>query len=151
MEHTVKKSAANRRALRMVACIFFTVAVLRLIVVILSKESTNRFVTLFLCGGCFLYAIFLFGKTLKPQAYDITYIFLDKTFTMKMHRKEKTYSYGDITDLGYVIPNDNLDYTMIQLFIGKEQYTIPFQGNCNVGEALYGMLKLKKEEAENQA
>lgn len=151
MEHTVKKSAANRRALRMVACIFFTVAVLRLIVVILSKESTNRFVTLFLCGGCFLYGIFLFGKTLKPQAYDITYVFLDKTFTMKMHRKEKTYSYGDITDLGYVIPNDNLDYTMIQLFIGKEQYTIPFQGNCNVGEALYGMLKLKKEEAENQA
>ena len=50
-----------------------------------------------------------------------------------------------------MIPNDNLDYTMIQLFIGKEQYTIPFQGNCNVGEALYGMLKLKKEEAENQA
>lgn len=151
MEHTVKKSAANRRALRMVACIFFTVAVLRLVVVILSKESTNRFVTLFLCGGCFLYSIFLFSKTLKPQAYDITYVFLDKTFTMKMHRKEKTYSYGDITDLGYVIPNDNLDYTMIQLFIGKEQYTIPFQGNCNVGEALYGMLKLKKEEAENQA
>ncbi len=148
MEHTVKKSKANRMALRSVAFIFLLVAVLRMVVVVVSKEPTNRLVTVLLCGGCLVYGLYMLGNTLKPQAYDITYVFLDKTFTMKMHRKEKTYSYGDIRDLGYVIPNESLDYSIIQLYVGKEQYTIPFNGNCNVGEALYGMLKLKKEEAE---
>ena len=94
-----------------------------------------------------LYGFYLLSSTLKPQAYDITYVFLDKTFTMKMHRKEKTYSYADITDLGYVVPNDSLDYSIIQLYIEKEQFTIPFHGASNVGEGLYGMLKLKREEA----
>lgn len=148
MEHTVKKSKANRMALRSVAFIFLLIAVLRMVVVVVSKEPSNRLVTVLLCGGCLVYGLYMLGNTLKPQAYDITYVFLDKTFTMKMHRKEKTYSYGDIRDLGYVIPNESLDYAIIQLYIGKEQYTIPFNGNCNVGEALYGMLKLKKEEAE---
>ena len=145
MEHTVKKSRGNRIALRSVAFIFLLIAVLRMVVV-LSKEPTNRLVTIVLCGGCLLYGFYLLAGTLKPQAYDITYVFLDKTFTMKMHRKEKTYSYGDIKDLGYVIPNESLDYSMIQIYIDKEQYTIPFNGNSNVGKGLYGMLKLKRDE-----
>lgn len=147
MEHTVKKSRGNRIALRSVAFIFLLIAILRIVVVIVSKEPTNRVVTVILCGGCLLYGLYLLAATLRPQAYDITYVFLDKTFTMKMHRKEKTYSYGDIKDLGYVIPNESLDYSMIQIYIGKEQYTIPFNGNSNVGEGLYGMLKLKRDEA----
>lgn len=147
MEHTVKKSKGNRIALRSVAFIFLLIAVLRIVVVVVSKEPTNRLVTIVLCGGCLLYGFYLLAGTLKPQAYDITYVFLDKTFTMKMHRKEKTYSYGDIKDLGYVIPNESLDYSMIQIYIDKEQYTIPFNGNSNVGKGLYGMLKLKREEA----
>lgn len=152
MEHTVRKSKTNRLALRSVAFIFLLIAVLRMVVVVVSKEPTNRLLTVLLCGGCLIYGVYMLGNTLKPQAYDITYVFLDKTFTMKMHRKEKTYSYGDIRELGYVVPNDSLDYSIIQLYIEKEQYTIPFHGNCNIGEALYGMLKLKKEEAdaENQ-
>lgn len=151
MEHTVRKSKANRIALRFVAVIFLAVAVLRLIVVVKSKEPTNRFLTIILCGGCLIYGMYLLAATFKPQAYDITYVFLDKTFTMKMHRKEITYSYGDISELGYVIPNDNLDYSVIQLYIGKAQYTIPFNGNSNVGKGLYGMLKLKRDEAIGKA
>ena len=57
-------------------------------------------------------------------------------------------TYDEITDMGYVVPNESLDYSIIQLYIGKEQYVIPFAENAHVGEALYGMLKLKKEEAE---
>lgn len=147
MEHTVRKSKTNRIVLRSVAAIFLLVALLRVVVVVVSKEPTNRLVTIVLCGGCLMYGFYLLTGTLKPQAYDITYVFLDKTFTMKMHRKEVSYSYGDITDLGYVIPNESLDYSVIQIYIGKEQYTIPFNGNSNVGKGLYGMLKLKKEEA----
>lgn len=147
MEHTVKKSKSNRIALRSVAAIFLLIAVLRIVVVVVSKEPTNRLVTIVLCGGCFLYGFYLLVETLKPQAYDITYVFLDKTFTMKMHRKEKNYSYRDITDLGYVIPNESLDYSVIQIYMGKEQFTIPFNGNSNVGKGLYGMLKLKRDEA----
>ena len=68
--------------------------------------------------------------------------------TLKMHRKEMTISYGEIRDLGYVVPNENMDYSLIQIYIGKEQFVIPFTSNREIGEALYGMLKLKKEEAE---
>ena len=101
-----------------------------------------------LCVVCFIYGVNLVLQTLKPQAYDITYVFLDQTMTLKMHKKDMTISYGDITELGYVVPNENLDYSLIQIYIGKEQFVIPFAGNTNVGEALYGMLKLKKEEAD---
>lgn len=151
MEHTVRKSKTNRIVLRSVAAIFLLIALLRIVVVVVSKEPTNRLVTIVLCGGCLMYGFYLLKGTLKPQAYDITYVFLDKTFTMKMHRKEVSYSYGDITDLGYVIPNESLDYSVIQIYIGKEQYTIPFNGNSNVGKGLYGMLKLKQEEAMETA
>lgn len=68
--------------------------------------------------------------------------------TLKMHKRDLTISYGEITELGYVVPNESLDYSLIQIYIGTQQYVIPFTGNSNVGEALYGMLKLKKEEAD---
>ena len=99
-----------------------------------------------LCAGCFVYGVYLFTQTLKAQAYDITYVFGDKKMTLKLHRKEQVYSYDEITSLSYVVPNENMDYGVIQIYIGKEQYVIPFMGNSNVGEALYGMLKLKKDE-----
>lgn len=147
MEHTVKKSKRNRIALRITALVFILIAVARFVYLVVGEGSKSIVMTL-LCLGCFAYGLNLLKQTLKPQAYDITYVFLDKTMTMKMHKKEQTISYGEITELGYVIPSESLDYSLIQIYIGKEQYVIPFAENTNVGEALYGMLKLKKEEAE---
>lgn len=147
MEHTVKKNKANRIAMRITAGFFLLLAVARFAVVVLSDEHKNVFLTIILCVGGLSYGIYLFSRTLKAQAYDITYVFGDKTLTLKLHKKEKIIDYGEITDLGYVIPNNNLDYSLIQIYISKEQYVIPFMGNSNVGQALYEMLKLKKNEA----
>lgn len=145
MEHTVHKSRKNRIALRSLAFIFMAVAILRVVVVLTSHEKSSVIITL-LCTGCLLYGAVLLWHTLKPQAYDITYVFGDKTMTLKMHKKERTFSYSEITDLGYVVPNPNLDYSLVQIFIGKEQFVIPFTDNANVGKALYGMLKIKRDE-----
>lgn len=149
MEHTVKKNKNNRIVMRITAAIFILIAVARFVYLVVGEGSKSIIMTL-LCVGCLAYGCSLLRQTLKPQAYDITYVFLDKTMTLKMHKKEQTISYGDITDLGYVIPNENLDYSLIQIYIDKEQYVIPFAGNTNVGEALYGMLKLKKDEASQR-
>lgn len=148
MEYTVKKNKANRIAMRGVAILFLLIAIVRLVVVIVSKEHTNIVLTIILCAGGLTYGIFLLWHTLKVQAYDITYVFGDKTMTLQSHRGEKKIGYGEITDLGYVVPNENMDYSIIQLYIGKEQYVLPFMGKSEVGKALYGMLKLKREEAE---
>lgn len=146
MKHTVKKSKANRIAMRVTACVFMLIAVLRLLVVLMAKEHKSAIVTV-LCMGCLFYGIYLFYQTLRAQAYDITYIFGDQTLTLQLHRKEIQLSYGEIRDIGYVVPNNSLNYSLVQIYIGKEQYGIPFMGNSEVGEALYGMLKLKMEEA----
>lgn len=151
MEHTVKKNRANRIAMRFTACVFILIAVLRLVVVIVSKEHKSVLLTVILCGGCLAYGIILLKQTFKAQAYDITYVFGDKTLTLKLHRKELKIGYEEIRDLGYVVPNDNMDYSIIQMYIGKEQYVIPFMGKSEVGKALYEMLKLKKEEAEAES
>lgn len=148
MEHTVKKSKANRIAMRITAFIFILVAVLRLMDVMANRGQRNMMITAILCAGCLTYGIILMRQTLKPQAYDITYVFGDKTLTLKMHRKEKKFEYSQITELGYVVPNANIDYSLVQIYIGKEQYVIPFSENSNVGKALYGMLELKREEAQ---
>lgn len=147
MEHTVKKSKTNRLVMRSIAGIFIVIAVARFIYLVMGEGNKSVLITL-LCIGCLMYGVNILSQTLKPQAYDITYVFLDKTMTLKMHRGEQTISYGEITDLGYVVPNESLDYSLIQIYIGKEQYVIPFAENTQVGEALYGMLKLKKEETE---
>lgn len=89
MEYTVKKNGKNRIAMRITACLFLLVAIIRFFVVVISKENGNRIVTIILCAGCMTYGIYLLRQTLKMQAYDITYIFGDKTLTLKMHRKEK--------------------------------------------------------------
>lgn len=148
MEYTVRKNKANRIAMRFTAFIFLAIAATRLIMVITAKEQMNVILTVVLCVGGFSYGIYLMRQTLKAQAYDIVYVFGDKTLTLKMHKKEKTISYAEITDLGYVVPNENMDYSLIQLYIGKEQYVLPFMGNSNAGEALYEMFKIKKQEAE---
>lgn len=148
MEYTVKKNKRNRIAMRLTACLFLLVAIMRFIVVIVSKEHKNTLLTIVLCAGCLSYGIYLLRQTLKRQAYDITYVFGDKTLTLKMHRKEMQVSYSEILDLGYVVPNENMDYSIIQMYIDKEQYVLPFMGKSEVGKALYGMLKLKIDEAE---
>lgn len=150
MEYTVKKNKANRIAMRGTALLFLGIAVARLIMVIVTKEQFNIIWTFILCAGGLSYGIYLMTQTLKKQAYDITYVFGDKTLTLKMHKKEEKLSYGEITDLGYVVPNESMDYSLVQLYIGKEQYVLPFMGNSNVGEALYGMLKLKRKEAQKE-
>lgn len=147
MEHTVKKSKRNRVALRVTASVFIVIAMVWFVYLIVGEGGKSVIMTLF-CIGCLLYGINLWRQTLRAQAYDITYVFLDKTMTLKMHKRDLTISYGEITELGYVVPNESLDYSLIQIYIGTQQYVIPFTGNSNVGEALYGMLKLKKEEAD---
>ena len=147
MEYTVKKNRANRIAMRSVAAFFLLVAVARLLVVVLNHEKNNLLLTLLMCACGWGYGLFLLFQTLRPQAYDITYVFGDQTFTIQTYRKELKFRYHEITDLGYVIPNDNVDYSIIQLYIGKEQYIIPFAGKSEVGKALHGMLKIKCEEA----
>lgn len=151
MEHTVKKSKANRIAMRLTAAIFLVVGALSFYALMSGKRQSGRVLFMILCAGCLVYGIYLFVQTVKAQAYDITYVFGDTKMTLKLHRGEKIYSYGDITQLSYVVPNENMDYGVVQIHIGKEQYVIPFMGNSNVGEALYGMLKLKKDEVTGKA
>lgn len=146
MEHTVRKNRKNRIAMRIVAAIFIIVPLLQILAIAVTGNGGRAWI-LFVCAFCIGYGVNLLRQTLKPQAYDITYVFGDKTLTLKMHRKERIISYGEITDLGYVIPNPNLDYSMIQLYIGKEQFVLPFASNTNVAKALYEMLQMKKEEA----
>lgn len=150
MKHTVKKNPKNRIAMRILAFVFMLVAAISFVIKINSENTSGRMIITLLCACCFTYGIYLLRQTLKPQAYDITYVFGDKEMSLQLHKKEMKVSYGEITDLGYVVPNPNLDYSLIQIYIGKEQYVIPFVGNSNVGEALYGMLKLKREEAGNE-
>lgn len=147
MEYTVKKSKGNRIAIRAVGLLFLLIAVVRFAVVVTSKERTNTLLTLLLCAGGLVYGWYLFAQTWKAQAYDITYVFGDQTLTLKLKCGERIVSYGEISDLGYVVPNENMDYSMIQIYIGKEQYVLPFMGKSEVGKALYGMLQLKREEA----
>ncbi|MCM1497461.1 MAG: hypothetical protein NC124_03245 [Clostridium sp.] len=151
MEHTVKKNRANRLAMRFVACVFILVAVLRFVVVVTSEEKKSAVVTVILCCGCLSYGIYLLCQTFREQAYDITYVFGEKAMTLKTHRRQRVIGYDEITDLGFVTPNENMDCGIVQLYIGKEQYVLPFLGESQVGNALYGMLKIKREEAENTA
>ena len=150
MEHTVKKSRKNRIAMRFTACVFIFIALARLLYVMMSKEQKSVIFTVILCTGCLGYGVMLLCQTLKAQAYDITYVFGDKTLTLKLHRKELKIKYNEINDLGYVIPNENLDYSLVQIYIGKEQYVIPFMGNSQIGKGLYEMLKLKREELSKE-
>lgn len=148
MKYTVKKNRANRIAMRITASAFIMIAALRFVVVMISEEHKSMLLTVILCVGCLSYGIVLLRQTFKAQAYDITYIFGEKKLTLKFRQKELMIGYEEIGDLGYVVPNDNLDYSIIQMYIGTEQYVIPFMGKSDVGKALYEMLKLKKEETE---
>lgn len=148
LEYTVKKNKKNRIALRGTACFFLCIAIARIIYIVTTQNSPSLFLTVILCAGGLGYGSYLLINTLKPQAYDITYQFGDQTLTLKMKNKQKVINYSDITDLGYVLPNPEIDYSIIQLYVGKEQYVLPFMNNSNVGKALYEMIKIKREEAK---
>ena len=77
MEHTVKKNKNNRIVMRITAAIFILIAVARFVYLVVGEGSKSIIMTL-LCVGCLAYGCSLLRQTLKPQAYDITYVFLDK-------------------------------------------------------------------------
>lgn len=147
MEYTVKKNRVNRIAMRFTSAVFILVAVFRFVDLLNSSERKSVIVTV-LCLCCCAYGFTLLYQTLKPQAYDITYVFGEKTIVLRMHKQKKTIRYDEISDLGYVVPNEKMDYCLIQIYVGKEQYVISFTENSNVGKALYEMIKMKREEAQ---
>lgn len=147
LEYTVKKDKRTRIGLRILGLLFLLMGIFRIGYILFFNKNANIIVTMMLCIGGFGYGWYLFINTFKAKAYDIVYQFKDKTMTLKLHYKDLTIDYSEIVDLGFVIPNDNMDYAIIQLYIGKEQYIIPFMNCSNVGKALYEMLLLKRKEA----
>ena len=143
MNYTVRKNRYNRYAFRFVGLIFIIVGLVSIIAFKANVASGNRAyatITLLLVVVCVLYGIYLIKSTFRITSYDIKYSFQDNNIIMETKRGEKILDYSDIEDIGYVIPNPDIDYVIVQSKTKKIQHVLGFMNNAEYGKKIYDYL-----------
>lgn len=151
MEYTVKKNRYNRYAFRFVSIVFILVGIISIFgfyVNITRGQRLYAAITFVLIAVCICYGIYLIKETMKITAYDIKYSFESDIVRLTTKRGEKKLDYGDIYDIGIVVPSEDMDYVIVQIKTKKIQYVIPFINNSVYCYKIYDFLKSKVDKDE---
>lgn len=151
MEYTVRKNKWNRFAFRFVGFVFVIVALSSIIAFIYSIKKGQKVyaaLTGMLICACLAYGIYLIKETFKFQAYDIRYIFENDKIRLIGKHRERKILYKDIDDIGYVVPSPDMDYSIIQIKVKKNQYIIPYMNKSDKAQEMYKFLNEKVKANE---
>ena len=87
-----------------------------------------------------LYGLYLFISSFKSRAYNMDYEFKDDGFIVHTKYSDKNYAYSEITDVNLIIPSNEILYCIIQIYVGKKQFVLPFSLKKVAAEQLYSFL-----------
>ncbi|MCM1496361.1 MAG: hypothetical protein NC089_11260 [Bacteroides sp.] len=138
LTYTVKKSKAGRLGYRITGIIFLLLGIAGVIIV--WKISSMRFLVIAVALVAAFYGFYLVKASLRQQAYDITYEFTEEHIKLKLHNKEVLLPYGEVKGVQWIEPSPDIDYFMIQIRTGRQQYVLPFNNKRAYGERVFAYL-----------
>lgn len=139
LSYTVKKNKMSRLSCRITGIVFLLLGIAG--VVLVWKVPRMQFLVIAVALMAAFYGVYLFKASIRRQAYDITYEFTEEHIRLKLHNGELLLPYGEVTGVQWIEPSPDIDYFMIQIRTGKEQYVLHFDHNRQYGERIYAYLK----------
>lgn len=138
LTYTVKKSKAGRWGYRILGIVFLLLGILGMILV--WKIPAMQFLVIAVAAVAAFYGIYLIRASLRIQAYDITYEFTEEHIHLILHNGERVIPYTEVTGLQWIEPTPDMDYFMIQMRVGKQQYVLHFSNKRQYGERIFNYL-----------
>lgn len=138
LQYTVKKSKMTRIGYRVLGGIFLIIGMLGLILV--WRLSAMRFLVIAVALVAAFYGIYLIRASWRLQAYDITYEFTEEHIKLILHNGEKIVPYDEVAHLQWVEPTPDLDYVLIQIRVGKQQFVLHFSNKRAYAEKVFAYL-----------
>ena len=138
LTYTVKKSKAGRIGYRVLGIMFLGLGVLG--IVLSFKLATMKFVVLMVAMMSIFYGVYLLRASFRLQAYDISYEFTEEHIKLRLHNGERIVPYDEVDDIQWVEPSPDIDYILIQIKIGKQQFVLHFSNKRSYAEKVYAYL-----------
>ena len=138
LTYTVKKSKAGRIGYRVLGLMFLGLGILG--IVLSFKLATMKFVVLMVAMMSMFYGVYLLRASFRLQAYDISYEFTEEHIKLRLHDGERIVPYDEVDDIQWVEPSPDIDYILIQIKIGKQQFVLHFSNKRPYAEKVYAYL-----------
>lgn len=138
LTYTVKKSKAGRIGYRVLGLMFLGLGILG--IVLSFKLATMKFVVLMVAMMSMFYGVYLLRASFRLQAYDISYEFTEEHIKLRLHNGERIVPYDEVDDIQWVEPSPDIDYILIQIKIGKQQFVLHFSNKRSYAEKVYAYL-----------
>lgn len=138
LTYTVKKSKAGRIGYRVLGIMFLGLGILG--IVLSFKLATMKFVVLMVAMMSIFYGVYLLRASFRLQAYDISYEFTEEHIKLRLHNGERIVPYDEVDDIQWVEPSPDIDYILIQIKIGKQQFVLHFSNKRSYAEKVYAYL-----------
>ena len=138
LTYTVKKSKAGRIGYRVLGLMFLGLGILG--IVLSFKLATMKFVVLMVAMMSMFYGVYLLRASFRLQAYDISYEFTEEHIKLRLHNGERIVPYDEVDDIQWVEPSLDIDYILIQIKIGKQQFVLHFSNKRPYAEKVYAYL-----------
>ena len=138
LTYTVKKSKAGRIGYRVLGLMFLGLGILG--IVLSFKLATMKFVVLMVAMMSMFYGVYLLCASFRLQAYDISYEFTEEHIKLRLHNGERIVPYDEVDDIQWVEPSPDIDYILIQIKIGKQQFVLHFSNKRPYAEKVYAYL-----------
>ncbi len=139
LSYTVQKNKLNRYSYRAVGILFALVGVLGF--VLMWKIPKYRFLVAAVGIIAILYGVYMIKASLRLQAYDITYHFIEEGIRLQTKRGEFLLPYDEIRGVQWIEPSPDMDYCMIQIRHTKRQYVLHFTNHRKFAERIFAYLQ----------
>ena len=144
MEYTVKKSKAGRIGYRITGAVFLVLGILGGVLAV--RVPSMKFLVIAVAAVAAFYGVYLLKASFRQQAYDITYEFTEEHIKLILHNGEKLLPYDEVSRVQWIEPSPDVDYVMIQIQSGKQQYVLHFTGKRAYAEKIYSYLLTRVPE-----
>lgn len=138
LTYTVKKSKTGRIGYRVLGLMFLGLGILG--IVLSFKLATMKFVVLMVAMMSMFYGVYLLRASFRLQAYDVSYEFTEEHIKLRLHNGDRIVPYDEVDDIQWVEPSPDIDYILIQIKIGKQQFVLHFSNKRSYAEKVYAYL-----------
>lgn len=138
LSYTVKKSKSARIGYRVLGMIFLILGILGMVLV--WRLPSMKFLVIIVALMAAFYGVYLLRASFRLQAYDISYEFTEEHIKLNTHKGERLIPYDEVADVQWVEPTPDIDYILLQIKVGKQQFVLHFRSKRAYAEKVFAYL-----------
>ena len=138
LSYTVKKSKSARIGYRVLGFIFLILGILG--IVLAWRLPSMKFLVIIVAAMAAFYGIYLLRASFRLQAYDISYEFTEEHIKLTTHKGERLIPYDEVADVQWLEPTPDIDYILLQIKVGKQQFVLHFRNKRAYAEKVFAYL-----------